>query len=136
MKILIKCIRESWPKNEQVQLYGLSTIHTCLRQNAEICCLHAGSVIDAVIDSIKAYLTGARINLFGCWILYEIAIVPRTMPLLRHVEMIKLVQAVQTRFHDDEILQLATQNVLDLVTKDVEDYKKAKRLGIAEGALS
>lgn len=131
-----QCMKDSWRKDAQVQLFSLSAIYTCLRQNTDLCIAHADRVVEAVVETLKFYLTDAKINLFGCWILYEIAQVPQTVLLLRNAEMVKLVQAVQTRFHDDEIIQLATKNVLDLITKDVQDVTEALRLGVARGACS
>ena len=137
IKLVLDCMKTSWPKDEQVQLYALSAIYTCLRLNNKLCSLHVKSIVEPVVDSMKAYPAMAKINLFGCWILYELAVNSDTLPFLCHSEMIKYIQAIQTRFHDDELLKLATENVLDWIAKDeTAEIKEAKRLGIAFGGLS
>jgi hypothetical protein len=53
------------------------------------------------------------------------------------LEVVKHIQAIYTRFYDDELVRSAADELLSFVaTSDRAEVVEARRLGVARGAIS
>lgn len=74
-------------------------------------------------------------NLFGCWVIQEM--VTHCDGNIADLEVVKHIQAIYTRFYDDELVRSAADELLSFVaTSDRAEVVEARRLGVARGAIS
>jgi hypothetical protein len=65
----------------QVVLRSLIALYACLRSNSPLRAKHSESVLPHVLAAMQTFPAVAKVQLFACWILYELAQeVCRVMP--------------------------------------------------------
>ena len=136
VEIFLRCMTDYWPTNPQVLLRGSIALYACIRMNTGLHEDHVEAIAPVIIKVMRQYPDHAKINLFGCWLLYEFMSCPKGIELLANPDTITDVQAILTRFYNDEVVGLAASLVLDSLTQVVVDCKEPLRLGVARGGLS
>jgi len=137
VELFLTCITKDWPDEPQVVLRGLIALYACVRMNPSLREEYVEQAGPVIIKVLRQYPDHAKMNIFGCWLLYElVTCCPEGLKLLGHAETVTDIQAIVTRFHNDEVVRLAATLVLESLVAVVDDCKEPLRLGVARGGLS
>lgn len=136
MKLFLDCMVDFWPTNTNLLVRALIALYACLRLNTMLCRHHAEEVADVVVEVMKRQPDHAKLNLWGCWVMQELVGCMKGLRYLARPEVVMQVQAVVTRFYDDEVVRQAATQVLEVLVREVGEWKESLRFGRARGALS